>query len=216
MVDLNSLSPWTWTLVAIAATLLFHEVQTRRKRAHNPPGPPPLPFIGNALDVPAGHPGRAYHEMSKKYGALNLRGPCPCFFPSHDALFKSEGELVYLNALGQPMLVIGSYKAARDLLDKKSSNYSDRPQSVMINLCVQYDPTILNPTLRLFIYSTGMDSMFTLKNYGSQWRLHRRVFHQSFNAEVVDNYQPIQLTAARRLLAALRRSPDDVTEQVRL
>ena len=58
--------------------------------------------------------------------------------------------------------------------------------------------------------------MFTLKNYGNQCRLHRRMFTQSFNADVVHNYQPVQLAGARRLLAALRRSPDDVTGQVKL
>ena len=43
---------------------------------------------------------------------------------------------MYLNLLGQDIVVLGSLKAARDLLDKRSANYSDRPTSVMAQLCV--------------------------------------------------------------------------------
>ena len=38
--------------------------------------------------------------------------------------------------LGKNITVLGSLKAARDLLDKRSANYSDRPTSVMLQLCV--------------------------------------------------------------------------------
>ena len=48
----------------------------------------------------------------------------------------SSGEVLYLNALGQSILVLNSYEAARELLDKRSANYSDRPRSIMTKLCV--------------------------------------------------------------------------------
>ena len=47
-----------------------------------------------------------------------------------------SGDVVYLNVLGQPMVVLNSLQAAQDLLDKRSANYSDRPDSVMTKLCV--------------------------------------------------------------------------------
>ena len=43
---------------------------------------------------------------------------------------------MYLNALGQHMVLLGSHNAARELLDKRSANYSDRPQSIMAKLYV--------------------------------------------------------------------------------
>ena len=46
------------------------------------------------------------------------------------------GNVLYLNMLGQDIIVLGSLNAARDLLDKRSANYSDRPKSVMVQLCV--------------------------------------------------------------------------------
>ncbi len=42
------------------------------------------------------------------------------------------GELTYLEALGQPILVLNSARACRDLLDKRSSIDSDRPRMVSL------------------------------------------------------------------------------------
>ena len=49
---------------------------------------------------------------------------------------RLEGDVIYLNVLGQHTVVLGTLKAARDLLDKRSANYSDRPTSVMVQLYV--------------------------------------------------------------------------------
>ena len=37
------------------------------------------------------------------------------------------GDLIHVNVFGQPMLIISSRKVATDLMDRRSSNYSDRP-----------------------------------------------------------------------------------------
>jgi hypothetical protein len=41
------------------------------------------------------------------------------------------GNVIYLHALGMPIVVLNSVEAAVDLLDKRSSIYSDRPRLVM-------------------------------------------------------------------------------------
>ena len=41
--------------------------------------------------------------------------------------------LMYLNALGQPILVINSLKTAFELLDRRASIYSDRPPLIVGN-----------------------------------------------------------------------------------
>ena len=43
---------------------------------------------------------------------------------------------MYFDILGQPMVVLGSIKAAFDLLEKKSANFSGRPVSVVMKLYV--------------------------------------------------------------------------------
>ena len=37
---------------------------------------------------------------------------------------------MYLNALGQPMIVINSFKPAFELLERHAGIYSDRPRSI--------------------------------------------------------------------------------------
>ena len=58
--------------------------------------------------------------------------------------------------------------------------------------------------------------MFGLQNYGNRWRLHRRVFHQSFNQDAISNYEPIQLASARRLLYTMMKSPKSLAKQIKL
>lgn len=41
------------------------------------------------------------------------------------------GDVVFLNAAGQPIIVLNSPKAAADLLDRRASNYSNRPRNVV-------------------------------------------------------------------------------------
>ena len=50
--------------------------------------------------------------------------------PPKNVLTRLSGELMYLSALGQGILVINSQRVAVDLLDKRSNIYSDRPHFI--------------------------------------------------------------------------------------
>ena len=127
----------------------------------------------------------------------------------------SQGDVVYLEVLGQPMLLLGSHTVARELLDKRSAVYSDRLPSVMVQLYVRTGGERHLPTLTLS-NRTGLDHMFVLQNYSSRWRLHRRFTHQSFNPDFTRNYQNIQLASARWLLCAILRNRRNVVAHLRL
>lgn len=45
-----------------------------------------------------------------------------------------QGDLVYMNALGQGILVLGSRRRAVDLLESRSTIYSDRPKLAATDL----------------------------------------------------------------------------------
>lgn len=61
-------SAWPW-VAFVGLVLLANAVQRRRKYARLPPGPTPLPIVGNILDFPRTHLGREFAAMSRKFGA---------------------------------------------------------------------------------------------------------------------------------------------------
>lgn len=43
------------------------------------------------------------------------------------------GDVIYVHILNRKMIILNSFAAARDLMDKRSANYSDRPRLVLLN-----------------------------------------------------------------------------------
>lgn len=84
-----------------------------------PPGPPALPVIGNALQIPLTHQWLKYAEWGKKYG-----------------------EIIHISVFGQPIVILNAAQPISDLLDRRSAIYSDRPRMTMAGeLCV---PSIID------------------------------------------------------------------------
>ena len=44
------------------------------------------------------------------------------------------GDVIYTYAFGRSLIILNSVDAARDLLDKRSANFSDRPASPIIDM----------------------------------------------------------------------------------
>ena len=55
------------TIFLCFAAVLWYQ-RSRKNNLAKPPGPPPLPFIGNLLDIPRKREVLAYNEMADKYG----------------------------------------------------------------------------------------------------------------------------------------------------
>ena len=43
------------------------------------------------------------------------------------------GDIIYLNILGEDMVILNSVEVAKDLLERRSSIYSGRPRMPMLN-----------------------------------------------------------------------------------
>ena len=124
------------TVIPISILAFFSVRNFIKKRRDNPaglplpPGPPRLPIVGNLFGIKdLGAQWLTYAEWSKKYGR------CPLSSSDGNSPFtRTQGDLLYLEIFGQKILVINSEKVAEDLLDKRSQNYSDRPQVPMVTL----------------------------------------------------------------------------------
>ncbi|KAJ5919759.1 hypothetical protein N7454_009594 [Penicillium verhagenii] len=95
-------------VLAIAGLLVGVYVTTRRKSTSSlplPPGPKPLPIIGNVHQAPKSHGWKTYREWSEEYGPI-----------------------VHLNMLGQHVIILSNSEVAHDLLAKQGAIFSDRPR----------------------------------------------------------------------------------------
>ncbi|THH33282.1 hypothetical protein EUX98_g930 [Antrodiella citrinella] len=107
-----------------------------------------------------------------------------------------KSDIVFLDLPMQPILVVGSAKAAMELLEKRAGIWSDRVPSIIIELM-------------------NWDFNLALIPYGNKWRIHRRMFHQEFHTSIVKKYWPVQLDYARMFLSLILKSPADTRKHVR-
>ena len=93
-----------------------------------PPGPRGYPIIGNLLELGSGQ-WIKFAEWQKTYGQF-LLSLSSCV----GVIVKPSrtGDLIYLNAPGQPIVVMNTHKVAGDLLDRRSRIYSDRPRNIVV------------------------------------------------------------------------------------
>lgn len=52
----------------------------------------------------------------------------------HAGLIDVAGDIIFVRAFSQPMIILNSLGPVNDLLEKRSSNYSDRLETEMVAL----------------------------------------------------------------------------------
>ncbi|OJA17278.1 hypothetical protein AZE42_13370 [Rhizopogon vesiculosus] len=103
--------------------------------------------------------------------------------------YKDWGsDMLYIQIFGQDNIIINSEKIARDLLEHRSQNYSDRPEM---------------PNNEIF----GLDYITVFVGYNSRWRLHRKILQQSFRQHAALGFRPMQEAKAHELLLNLLEDP---------
>ncbi|KAJ8583378.1 cytochrome P450 [Rhizopogon salebrosus TDB-379] len=98
------------------------------------------------------------------------------------------GDLIFVRILDQEVVVINSLHVAEALLNKRFRIYSNRPQLA---------------TLKPF----GWLFSFAFAPYGDQWRLHRRVFDQTFRPESANKFRPMQIRRAHEMIVNMIDDP---------
>ena len=132
-----------------------------------PPGPPTVPVLGNIPHIPLKGAHFQFTEWARKYGEI------------------------YTLKLGTgTAAVVTSRRLVKELIDKRSGKYSERPVSYVANLI------------------SGGDHIL-LMDYGQQWRDTRKLLHGSFMEKVVeDQYLRIQEAEARQMIADHLHEPE--------
>ncbi|KAJ3804446.1 cytochrome P450 [Lentinula lateritia] len=139
-----------------------------------PPGPRGLPIIGNLLQIPSSRQWLTFSDWSKKYG--------PIF---------------YLNIAGQHTVILGTHKAAMDLLDKRANIYSGRAQNIVAGE----------------LLTGGM--VFAFAQHNELWRKQRRGAHEALNHQMSKNYHDFQETECVVLLDQLMTAPNEWDNHLR-
>ncbi|KAM5530936.1 hypothetical protein V8D89_015381 [Ganoderma adspersum] len=142
-----------------------------------PPGPPRRFLVGNLGDIPhGGYAWESYLEISK----------------------RCASDVVYLTAVGSKLLVLSSFEAGRDLLDRKGAIYSSRPRLVVKN------------ELR------GWDWSLILMAYGKVFLAYRRTIQQEFaHSVVVSSYRPTIVRESTSLIRRLCQTPGDMAQHLK-
>jgi cytochrome P450 len=132
-----------------------------------PPGPPADPIIGHVRIVPSSRPELSYQKWAKEYNS----------------------DVLYLNFMGQPAIILNSAQSAVDLMDKRSSIYSDRPDFH-------------------FFEESGWKDVLTFSKAGPAFRKHRKIFQNAFSPTNIVQYREKQEDLARGLLKQMVRKPE--------
>ncbi|EKM54955.1 uncharacterized protein PHACADRAFT_194981 [Phanerochaete carnosa HHB-10118-sp] len=162
-------------LLGTSALIILCQLLNRlikQARLPYPPGPPGYPIIGH-LSTPKDPGWVVYRDWSQQYGS----------------------DVIHLNLAGNHLLVLNSIQSCRDLLEKRSTIYSDRPTAgitMIAELC-------------------GLNWSFGLKSYGPEWRAGRKAFQSVFHAGVVHKHRP---TLTREVNRFLRRVCTDPKEWI--
>ncbi|KAF9457684.1 cytochrome P450 [Collybia nuda] len=140
-----------------------------------PPGPRKLPLIGNFLNVPLSRPWIEYHTLCKEL----------------------DTDIIHLNVAGNSIIVLDSFEAATELLEKRSHVYSGRPRMPMVSELM------------------GQDYNIGLMPYGERWRKCRKLLHGALSADAMNRYRPQTLKATRGLLNRLLDGRADLMDELR-
>ncbi|GIZ40708.1 hypothetical protein CKM354_000403600 [Cercospora kikuchii] len=163
-----------FTFVILVIVISNKPWRIGRRPTDIPPGPPTIPILGNLHQMPVVNPHLQLQKWAQEYGP------------------------VYSLMLGTTtMIVLSSDEAVKDLLDRRSGNYSDRPNMFI-------GQTIASGGLRLVVM-----------RYGKFWRMIHKTIHNILNIKAAVTYVPYQDLENKIMLQGLLDQPEDFLAHIR-
>ncbi|KAH6718660.1 cytochrome P450 [Leptodontidium sp. MPI-SDFR-AT-0119] len=137
----------------------------------SPPGPPTLPVLGNLLQLPQKDLHLYFDKLSKQYGPI-----------------------VSLKLGGTDLVLLNDATVVRDLIEKRSSIYSARPDTF----------------IREFVGNRNI----AFRNNDDTWRRQRKMYHLRLNTKVANQYIPYQVFDSKQLMSDLLNDPDQYVKHL--
>ncbi|KAJ7909515.1 cytochrome P450 [Mycena leptocephala] len=110
---------------------------------------------------------------------------------------EKYGECVYIQVLGQPIVILGSLTAAHDLLNKRSIIYSSRPRLVSC------------------IHIVGFNQSIPLMPYSPRFLTLRRLIHKEMTESRLKMYWPLYEEESRVLIEKVLLDPEHFSDHIR-
>ncbi|KXX75970.1 Cytochrome P450 1A2 [Madurella mycetomatis] len=137
-------------------------------------GPPPEFLLGHYRTVPEDAAFKWYDERAKEY----------------------KSDVLFFQTFGTKWIVLNSLQSATELLERRGSNYADRPRFVM------FEEMGWSPTL-------------TWLRWGPTYHLHRRILQPPFTKSKVGRYTAMQRKQALICCKGMIDTPEDWVTSVR-
>ncbi|KAI4743352.1 cytochrome P450 [Aureobasidium sp. EXF-12298] len=164
------ISTYTASYIVLAFALGAYLLSGLSSRPKNyPPGPPTLPILGNLHQIPSKNEYLQFTKWAREYG------------PIYSIMVGSR-----------PMIVLSSVEVVKELLEKRSAIYSDRPEAYAAKHI---------PTSKLRI---------VFMPYTPLWRKLRKVTHSLLSIKAAKNYDPYQEMERKQMLDEILINPNDV------
>ncbi|KAI0741290.1 cytochrome P450 [Daedaleopsis nitida] len=169
--------PLLWILAPVVLYFLTRAARSiETGKPSTPPGPKPLPILGNLLSLSRKKPWEAFAELGKKYG-----------------------DVVYLQILGRPIIILNSVDAVNDLLEGRAEIYSCRPVFPIMHI-------------------VGHDQWnFSFMPYSKRSRTLRRAFLEKYSTPTaMRSFYDAQRAVGIKFLSSVLRDPDSIFRHVAL
>ena len=121
-------SEYLATLVTLILTgTVFIYVRIRKRSTFPlPPGPKKLPLLGNLFDFPTSREWLTYAKLCKEHSMRWQLDLSRSIVANLTFFFSQDSDIIHLGALGLDFVILNSFDDAVELLEHRSSNYSDR------------------------------------------------------------------------------------------
>nr|XP_036588383.1 cytochrome p450 monooxygenase [Colletotrichum truncatum]KAF6799756.1 cytochrome p450 monooxygenase [Colletotrichum truncatum] len=162
-------SAWMTTAACLAVVLLLFFIRPPSSSWGHPPLPPGPPgefLLGHLRVIPKERTAEKYAQWANEY----------------------KSDVISVKALGQPIIVLNSVEAAKDLLDRRGANYCDRPRFTLFEVM-------------------GWGKTLTFLPFGPRWQMHRKLLQTTFSNTNVRQWYQLQETEARKSVLSIFQEP---------